>query len=335
MPLGIEQNSIAPQLIQNSGQALVQGIRQIGQQVSSHLTEIQTRRDLGALAQEFQGLNVQSNEFPTQFAELITRHPLAARDERAQMALSALQKAHGQWQAGQNAMARMDVPVNIPGVGLVNRKDGTVIRAAPQRPIAVGPQSRLVDPSGKTLVEPLPVQEKPFTLSPGGVRYDAQGNKIADNPKPAATATPYQTFQMERTKRRERRDNLKLELDQINKQIAAFEKTFHETYDREKNASKEQVPTIITERSQLGTQLQALGEIRDAKVKEIAGIEREDAPSLFDPGEEIPPLPDESYPPATPQATAPVTSVVIRRDPKSGKRYEVDINTKQVIREVP
>ena len=54
MALGIEQNNVAPQLIANSGQALVQGIRQIGQQISGHLTEMQTKRDLAGMAQEMQ-----------------------------------------------------------------------------------------------------------------------------------------------------------------------------------------------------------------------------------------------------------------------------------------
>jgi hypothetical protein len=190
MPLGIEQNSIAPALIQSGGQALVQGIRQIGQQISGHLTEIQTKRDLAGLGQEIQGLNPQSNEFPMQLTQVLSRHPLAARDERAQIGLSVLGKAHGQWQASQaDAMAfqrqmqmqgmrdtaaatraaatdarRADEIVNIGGRG-VKRGTGEVVIELPEKP------------------------EGPYTLAPGAVRYGPGGEKIAENPKPATAST--------------------------------------------------------------------------------------------------------------------------------------------------
>jgi hypothetical protein len=196
MPLGIEPNNIAPQLIQNSGAALVQGIRQIGQQISGHLTEIQTKRDLGAMAQEMQGLNVQSNEFPVQLTQMLSRHPLAAKDDRGQMALSILGKAHGQWQAGEaearafnRAMAmqtrrtqdarsqtifeedlRNKRPVNVAGVGLVDPTEidpvtgqAKVLAAAPPRTGSL----------------------RPTVLAPGAKAIDATGKVLAENPKSA------------------------------------------------------------------------------------------------------------------------------------------------------
>lgn len=196
MALGIETNNVAPQLIQNSGAALVQGIRQIGQQISGHLTEMQVKRDLGAMAQEMQGMNVQSNEFPVQLTQMLSRHPMAARDERGQQALSILGKAHGQWQAGEaeaRAFGRamlmqesrdrsarelydykrekeLSDPQNVGGALVVPRDPATgqpnVLLPAPAR-AGAGPK----------------------TLAPGAILVDPTGKKLAENPK-AITGSP-------------------------------------------------------------------------------------------------------------------------------------------------
>jgi len=199
MPLGIEQNNVAPQLIQNSGAALVQGIRQIGQQISGHLTELQTKRDLGAMAQEMQGLNVQSNEFPIQLTQMLTRHPLAAKDERGQMALSVLGKAHGQWQAGEaearafNRAMAMQTRRTQDAKGLFDYEEG--VRS--KRPVSVAGVG-LVDP---TEIDPLTGQAKvlaatptrgstalPFASSPGGI-YDRRTGEITTPAAPKTSAS--------------------------------------------------------------------------------------------------------------------------------------------------
>lgn len=195
MALGIEQNSIAPQLIANAGQSLVQGIRQIGQQISGHLTELQTKRDLGALAQEMQSVNPQSNDFPVQLTQLVSRHPMAARDERGQMVLGILGKAHGQWQAGEaearafnRAMAMQTArttaartaaeeqeqrirtrPVEVSGVGLADPVTGDVL--IPEKPRMTAGSTR------------------PSVLAPGAVLVDPTGKKLAENPKAATAST--------------------------------------------------------------------------------------------------------------------------------------------------
>lgn len=194
MALGIEQNSIAPQLIQNSGQALVQGIRQIGQQISGHLTEMQTKRDLAALAQETQGLNVESADFPVQLTQLVSRHPMAVRDERGQMALSILGKAHGAWQASQadalafqrqmkmletrGAQARSQFeyeeaargkrPMSVPGVGLVQPGEIDEVTGQPKVLVPAAPR---------------PGSNRPTVLAPGAKAIDASGKTIAENPR--------------------------------------------------------------------------------------------------------------------------------------------------------
>lgn len=200
MALGIEPNNVAPQLIQNSGQALVQGIRQIGQQISGHLTELQTKRDLGGLAMEMQGVNPASTDFPVQLTQLVAKHPLAARDERGQMLLGILGKAHGQWQASQaDALAferqmkmlglreeamtkrataaeevRRGRPVSVPGVGLVQPNELDPVTGQPKVLVPTPP------PASAT---------RPSVLSPGAVLVDPTGKKLAENPKPATAST--------------------------------------------------------------------------------------------------------------------------------------------------
>lgn len=224
MPLGIEQNNIAPQLIQNSGAALVQGIRQIGQQISGHLTEIQTKRDLGALAQEMQGINVQSNDFPVQLTQMLSRHPLAARDERGQMALSILGKAHGQWQQQQIAEARINPYRSMAGGGIYNANTGEVKVEPTAAPKSVNRNARLVNPeTGEVLVEPEALPEKGFNLPPGSTRYDAQGNVIAKaDPKPE---TQTQRDAMALRKNAERRAIIKEQVDSVERDIRALEQS--------------------------------------------------------------------------------------------------------------
>ncbi len=195
MPLGIEQNNIAPELIQSNGQALVQNIRQIGQQISQHLTEIQTRRDLSSLGQEAQTLNPRSTDFPVQLTQLVSKHPLAIRDERGQMVLSILGKEHGAWQAEESdarafnrAMAlqtrrtqdaksifeteqdyKRTHPQFIPGVGVTTLED---------------PNDPTGNPNVLLPVAPRGVAAGPRVLGPGAVLVDPSGKQLATNPKP-------------------------------------------------------------------------------------------------------------------------------------------------------
>lgn len=190
MALGIEQNSIAPQLIQSSGQALVQGIRQIGQQISGHLTEMQTKRDLAAMAQDLQGINPQSTEFPVQLTQLVSRHPLAVRDERGQMALSVLGKAHGAWQAEESDARAFQRQMQMQGM----REQAAMARQTAENAQRA---NEIINVGGRGIrrgtgeeVVPLPEKpEGPYTLSPGSVRFDASGKKIAENPRTAAASS--------------------------------------------------------------------------------------------------------------------------------------------------
>ena len=295
MPLGIEQNNIAPQLIQNSGAALVQGIRQLGQQISGHLTEIQTKRDLGALAQEMQGLNVQSNDFPIQLAQLTARHPLAAKDERAKMVLAPLGVAHAQWQAGESeikafgrAMAmqgqrtrdardlfdykrekELGDPRNVPGVGLVDPDEidpvtgqAKVLASAPPR-AGMGPR----------------------TLSPGSVLVDPTGKKLAENPKlPSGGA-----------KTSQRRLAIESQLREVNRDMK-FDIDDHQRLLKEEEEIKKQMEGVEDEKEKADLEYRrtlkaidaekALRKINDARQKkfklgeDLGGLSEEVEPEL-------------------------------------------------------
>lgn len=235
MALGIEQNNIAPQLIQNSGQALVQGIRQIGQQISGHLTEMQTKRDLASLAQEMQGMNPQSAEFPVQLVQVASRHPMAVRDERGQMAMSILGKAHGAWQASQADTLAFQRQMQMQGLrdAAATKRAEAAETARASRPVSVFGVG-LVDPvSGETLV---PEGSRggssgPKTLSPGSILVDPTGKKIAENPK-AATASASE----ERLRRKDRIAAINQEINQFDSDIASAVKQYEASFKREMEA---------------------------------------------------------------------------------------------------
>lgn len=186
MALGIEPNSIAPQLIQNAGQSQVQLIRQVGQQISGHLTEMQTKRDLAGLAQSLQGANVQSNEFPLQLAQIASQHPMAVRDERGQMLMGILGKAHGAWQASEEDAKAFNRQMALQGFRARTAEEAARqaeenIRTRPIRSSRGGMKDPL---TGEVLVEEFPpVPGAPKTLPPGSVLVDPSGKKLAENPK--------------------------------------------------------------------------------------------------------------------------------------------------------
>lgn len=276
MPLGIEQNSIAPQLIQNAGQALVQGIRQIGQQVSSHLTEIQTRRDIGALGQELQNISVESPDWSTQVTGLLSRHPLAARDERAQMALSILSKAHNQWQENQ---ATVRNPYrSMAGGGVYNSATGEVTTAPTMRPGG----------------------GRKFSPVPGGVLNNETG-EVA--PLPAGVGSPTQA----RTQRNFEVKQLQDQLSLLDAEIKPLEKKYNEFDKREKeftkDSDKNEVTILYADRGKVGKQLEDLGKRRNALREQIRKLLQTPVSSPAVPA--VPAVTDQSLGGIVPQALAP------------------------------
>lgn len=342
MALGIESNSVAPQLIQNSGSALVQGIRQIGQQISGHLTEMQTKRDLAALGQEAQALNVESNEFPTQLAQLVTRHPLAARDERGLMALSAMGKAHGQWQATEaearafnRAMAMQtrrtqdartaaqeqedrirNRPVNVAGVGLVDPND---IDEVTQQPRV------LVKAQGRT-------DSTPFQHTPAGPFDQRTGTYGTPPPIPSAVkpASPI-------AKLTQRRLAIKDQLDILERDITEGTKKYKEieVAEKEAEAKREKARGVLwdgdtktpeAERSKLQTEKTVIGSLVDEKRKRRDALMLElqkiaDA-AMVDEAEAgiLPPLPANAA--AAPTGPVPVKSAAEAAKLPKGTQYQ-------------
>lgn len=334
MPLGIEQNNLAPQLIQNSGAALVQGIRQIGQQISGHLTELQTKRDLGAMAQDLQGLNVESNEFPIQLMQVGARHPLAIRDERGQMAISILGKSHAQWQATQaDALAfqrqmkmqqqrtsdaqsnftfeqdyKRKNPQYIPGVGVTTLEDET------GQPNVLLP----VQPKGSTAM--------PFRSTPQGI-MDARTGTIT-SPTPAKTMTEYQRAQLRRAERKDKISAINQEINQFDSNIASAERAYEAAFKREMDAKDTEKKRHELDKTEVGKVADALKAEKKKKIELLEKLRKDDDVDAAIPAE-MAGTDDLGLPPVTPNAASPAPVTAVGKD---GKRYEVDPVTKKVIR---
>lgn len=293
MALGIEQNSIAPQLIQSSGQALVQGIRQIGQQISGHLTEMQTKRDLAAMAQDLQGINPQSNEFPVQLTQLVSRHPMAVRDERGQMALSVLGKAHGAWQAEESDARAFNRAMALQGYRsrAAQAAATTAAKERAGRPINTpgglyDPELPISDPlTGETLVGGIvPGTEPPNrgtgnrVLAPGAMLLDPTGKKIAENPR-SSEMTPYQREQLNRMGKKDRISAINREIDQFDQDIKSAENAYENIFKRETEATdpanKARYQAEKTEMGKVADQLKAEKKKRMEMLRQIESAPEE------------------------------------------------------------
>jgi len=287
MPLGIEQNSIAPSLIQNSGSALVQGIRQIGQQISGHLTEMQTRKDLAGFAEEMQGLNPESTDFPVQLTQVASRHPMAIRDERGQMAMSVLGKAHGQWQASQQDALAFQRAMQMQGV----KDTAAASRAAAadtrrnSRPVSVYGVG-LVDPlTGETVVaegERGGGTTMPFRSTPQGI-MDARTGQITA-PLPTKTATPYQEATLRQRERRDRLTSLNQQATRFDKDIDSHVRAYEKAYDREIKATDEaEKLKHQNDKTEIGKIADALKSKKAQLLDEIGKLTAEDAADVVEP----------------------------------------------------
>lgn len=361
MPLGIEQNNLAPQLIASSGQALVQGIRQIGEQVSQHLTELQTRRDLGAMAQEAQGLDPQNAQFPIQLAQLTGRHPLAARDERAKMLLTPLGVAHAQWQAGEaearafnRAMAmqtrrtedakglidyKTHTPQNIPGVGL----------AIPVDPVTGQPNVLVPAQPRSTAL--------PFRSTPQGI-MDARTGQITAPapPKPVPASVAITDARMQKKNKIDllmRQDkNLQTSIGEALRRLDGIQKQDLNLGSDENTPGKFKKDFLTTTAKAIQDEIRQMREQRDkiqqaiqgyesAPAEEVAAVSAQVAPGASDlpvgpggaaPGEPsvLPPVPAGGLSGGLSGGAS--TEIRISKD---GKRYEVDPVSKKVLRQLP
>lgn len=238
--IGISYSSNPARLIQDSGRFLSDNIRQIGQQVQGTILELNTRKDIARMAENLSSLNVQSEAFPIQAAQVFAAHPLAAQDGRGQMVLKALGQAHHDWRQTQVAMNRGPAFVSTPQ-GIMDKRTGAITTPAPTKPMSVFGVG-LVDPlTGETIVpegtRTSPGASAPKTLSPGAILVDPQGKKIAENPKAAPSLTPYQSEQLKRSDRKAQVDALKTEIGEIDKNITSAVRQYELSYKREKEAA--------------------------------------------------------------------------------------------------
>ncbi len=260
--IGVEYSSNPARLIQQSGQFMSENIRQIGQQVQGTILELNTRKDLGRMVQNLSGLNVQSDEFPIQAAQIYASHPLAAQDPRGQMALAALGKAHNQWQSLKQAEARYSDIMNVPGVGAVRKSTGEVVAGVPTKPVAVSQRSRLVDPAtGKVIVDALPEPDA-FVSTPGGpmnkkTGMDVNGNPI-DIPEKGAL-TEYQRKQLEnrdqdqaRMSKKEAAAAIKTQISQLDQDIDSAVRQYEASFQREEKATGDEKLRHQADKTEIG-----------------------------------------------------------------------------------
>lgn len=324
MALGIEQNNLAPQLIASSGAALVQGIRQIGQQISGQLTEMQTKRDLGAIAQELQGVNVQSNEFPVQLAQLVSRHPLAARDERGMAMLGTLGKAHGQWQAGEAEARAFNRAMTLQN----DRQRDAFVTAEAQE------EWRRNRPAP-------PTAPKGFSAAPGlpGFVLDKDQGKILPPPpelldklpQPAVKGalTENQRLTQQRNARKDRLDAVQKEIDELDQNYKLHKDTYDKTFAREQAVEKEiretkdeaQRAALEAQRSKFQTEKTVIGELADGLLRrkqermKIYKTMESEVLAMGEDNADLPPVPAGAVAPPLGAVTPPVAGANVRRVP--------------------
>lgn len=317
MALGVELNSIAPNLIRDSGQALVHGIRQIGQQISGHLTEIQTKRDMAAMAQELQGLNVQSNEFTPQLAQVISRHPMAARDERGQLALSILGKAHGQWQAGEaearafnramamqtardrSAREMFDYKTKVESETPQNIGGSLVI---PKDPVTGQPNVLLPAPSRAG-------SNRPLVLNQGDIAIDPTGKRLAENPKPSGP-----TSSEARMQKKDKISQLLRQDTQLQREIGDAIKRLDDIQKQDLELGKDEAKIGHPKKDFLVTTAKAIQDevkaLRDRRLEIQKMIESVESTAAADGDGDL------GLPPVTPNAAAPMTpAAAVKRVP--------------------
>lgn len=250
MALGIEQNSIAPNLIFQSGKMLSDNIRDIGKQVQSSIYEINTRKDLASMAEEIQSGAVipQSDNFAQDAVALGFRHPLAIQDPRGQMALNVLGKSHGEWKQGQLAQQRINPYRSMTGGGIYNSATGEI----------------LTPPSGRTGAS------KGYSAIPGGRgvlnRDTGVVEPLPEGMEPPGLTPAQQAVQQRATVNR-RLGYYKNQLAQTDQHIKSFEKRYQEL-NKEEGTLKvgtddERLNKLYAERKEAGETLQALGRKRD------------------------------------------------------------------------
>lgn len=214
MALGIETNSIAPNLIMQSGKMLSDNIRDIGKQVQSSIFEINTKKDLAAMAQEIQAGAVipQSENFAQDAVAFGFRHPLAIQDPRGQMALNVLGKAHSEWRQGQLVKERLDA--QLPLIEARNKSTLGQIAARTAGQLEVSSANQV----GRKELEEVRQENR---LETQDARTQGQLSVLEARQK--APMTPAQSASIALRKNADRRTAIKEQVDSVERDIRALE----------------------------------------------------------------------------------------------------------------
>lgn len=250
MDIGVTYSSNPARLIQQSGQYLSQNIREIGQQVQGTILELNTRKDIGRMAQNLSTLNVQSDAFPIQAAQVFAQHPLAAQDGRGQMVLKALGQAHGEWRKNKDLLARFDQQENMLGM----RNQATLEQIAARNQATteqIGARA-----AGAEHIENLRQEGRKELLDMRNTdvlgQIEARANAAATKPM-----TPYQQGQLSRADRKAQVDAIKTEIAEMDKNILSGERAYKDAMAREQKA------TDPAEKARHASDWSAVGQLTD------------------------------------------------------------------------
>lgn len=285
MALGIEQNSIAPQLIAQSGKMLSENIRDIGKQVQGAILEVNTKKDLARMAQEIQSGAVipQSEDFAQQAIAFGFRHPLAIQDPRGQMALNILGKAHGEWRQGQLAQQRLEG--QLPLIEARNRSSLAQIAAR-----TTGAQeTEQMRQQGRAELEGLRQENR---LETQGVRTEDQMKVL--QARQNAPLTPYQSRTLALRKNAERRAAIKEQVDSTERDIRALEQSLRDdkmsVLPGEREEWQKQVEKLRDQRNQLLQQFNAPPTAEEITIEPELGAVPPDAAVPQGDGGVVPPV---------------------------------------------
>lgn len=91
------------------GDQLLEGIQQGGRIIEQGLKQITTKRQLEGLGATLSQLNPESPDYPQELIKVGAQFPFAMQDPRGQALMSIGAKAHAQWQQAQQVMKRGDL----------------------------------------------------------------------------------------------------------------------------------------------------------------------------------------------------------------------------------
>lgn len=167
-------------------------ILQTGKQIEQGLQTMMTNRQVAGLGQELGTLNPESPEWAQQAVKLGSRYPLAMKSPAGQFMLSTQAKANAQWQQTQRATAQADTMMRRQ-VGLENLRTANDVRLKGIRSAdSLAVDARQDDGVDLLGAGAQPVQRNPaqgISLETGGMSGAAQGAMNAAAPEEGALLT--------------------------------------------------------------------------------------------------------------------------------------------------